>query len=157
MKARQLCCKYRRGKVRCKNDSLYDRRNVHLFIRGTSTEHNEEGNGRPYLLLSRVKMKWRIKCFYAERVNEPVIHSADSSNLWSRFWVILRPCQHDNGYRWSVTDLRPHRRTDPGSHHPIFPSIVTYPCTNRGRRALTSVNVPLSWPWSSPQALEAEI
>jgi len=40
--------------------------------------------------------------------------------IW--FWLILRPCQHDDGYaRWSVTGLSPHRRTDPSSQRPVFP------------------------------------
>jgi len=34
-------------------------------------------------------------------------------------------------------------------------ALVGINCYDRGWRALTSVNVPLSWPWSPPQAQEA--
>jgi len=49
---------------------------------------------------------------------------------------LLRPYQQDSDYI--------ERRTDPGSHSPVialFSRVVTHPSTNRGRRALTSVNV----------------
>jgi len=65
------------------------------------------------------------------------------------FWSILRPCQHDDGHKdgWSQimsTPTNEHRFTVPGLSS-----------TNRGRLALTSVNVPLSWPWSPTQVLDS--
>jgi len=59
---------------------------------------------------------------------------------------MIRPCQHDDGYIYiyiyglSVTDQV---RIDERTQVHIAPSslVVTHPSTNRGRRALTSVNV----------------
>jgi len=46
-------------------------------------------------------------------------------------------------YGRSVTYLIPHRRLDPGSQRPVFPGGYPSKYYNRGRRALTSVKVPL--------------
>jgi len=53
---------------------------------------------------------------------------------------ILRPCWQDNGY--INGRLSPYTTNGPR---------FAAPSTNRGRRALTSVNVPLSKPWSPPR------
>jgi len=57
--------------------------------------------------------------------------------------IILRPCQHDDGYRRSVTDkIHTDERTQ--VHSAQSSLTVTHPSTNRSRRDLTSVNVPLN-------------
>jgi len=33
--------------------------------------------------------------------------------------------------------------------------VLTHPSANRGRRTLTAVNEPMSWPWSVPYVLHA--
>jgi len=59
-------------------------------------------------------------------------------------WFSLRPCQHDDGYIDGRSQIKVH--TDERTHAHSAPSslTVTHPSTNRGRRCLTSVNVPLS-------------
>jgi len=71
--------------------------------------------------------------------------------IWSRVWFgSIRFHVRVGTITVAVKDLCPHRRTDLGSQ--LAPGL---PCrcssTDRGRRALTSVNVPLGWPWSPPQ------
>jgi len=54
------------------------------------------------------------------------------------------------------TDLSPNRGTDPQVHSAQSSLVVTHPNTNRDRRALISVNVPLSIPWSPQRDARVE-
>jgi len=71
-----------------------------------------------------------------------------TSQVKALVWFILRSCQHVDGYvdgrsQMVHTDERTQVHTARSS------LAVTHPSTNRGRRCLTSMNVPLSQPWSS--------
>jgi len=60
----------------------------------------------------------------------------------SLVWFILR-LWHVNGYidGWSQIQVHTNERTQ--VHNAQSSLVVTYPSTNQGRRALTSVNMPL--------------
>jgi len=66
-------------------------------------------------------------------------------------WFILRQCQHDNGYTDGRSEIYVH--TDERTEVHSDQSSLVDPSTNQGRHTLTSVNVPLSQPWSPPQAV----
>jgi len=59
-------------------------------------------------------------------------------------WVILRPCQHDGGYVDGRSQIKVHTDERTQVQSAWSSLTVTHPSTNRGRRCLTSVNVPLS-------------
>jgi len=61
-------------------------------------------------------------------------------------WFILRSChtQHDNGYIDSWSQIQVHTDERTHVHNARSSLVVTHPSTNRGRRALTSGNVPFS-------------
>jgi len=61
-------------------------------------------------------------------------------------WFILRSCQPDNGYIDGRPQIQVHTDEQTQVHSARSLLVVTHPSTNRCRRALTSVNVPLSKP-----------
>jgi len=58
--------------------------------------------------------------------------------------IILRPCQHDDGYIDDRSKVNVHTDEPTQVHSAQSSLTVTHPRTNRGRRCLTSVNVPMS-------------
>jgi len=59
-------------------------------------------------------------------------------------WFILHPCQQDNGYWDGRSRIKVQNDVRTRVHSAQSSLVVTHPSTNRGRRALTSVNVPPS-------------
>ena len=57
---------------------------------------------------------------------------------------ILRPCQHDDGYIDGRSQFQVHTDERTQAYSAQSSLVVSHPSTNRGRRCLTSVNVPLS-------------
>jgi len=55
-------------------------------------------------------------------------------------WFILHPCQHDIGYIDGRSQIKIHT----GELTQVHSARSSLMVTNQGRRALTSVNVPLS-------------
>jgi len=60
------------------------------------------------------------------------------------FWFILRPRQHDDGYIGGRSQIKVHADERTQVHSAPSSLAARHPSTNRGRRCLTSVNVPLS-------------
>jgi len=59
-------------------------------------------------------------------------------------WFILRPCQPDDDYIDGRSKIQVHTDERTQVHGARSSLVVTDSSTNRSRRALTSVNVPLS-------------
>jgi len=67
-------------------------------------------------------------------------------NIIARFCLIhLRPCQHDDGHTDGRSQIKVHADDRKQVHSAQSSLTVTHPSTNRGRRCLTSVNVPQSY------------
>jgi len=60
---------------------------------------------------------------YRQAIFVFAMHVTDVCATHCLVWFILRPCHHDNGFTdaRSHADLSAHRRTEPGSQHPVFP------------------------------------
>jgi len=56
----------------------------------------------------------------------------------------LHRCQHDDGYIDNRSQIKVHIDERTQIHKAWSSLMVTHPSTNRGRRCLTSVNVPLA-------------
>jgi len=61
------------------------------------------------------------------------------------FVFILRPCQHDDGYIDRRPQIKNHTDERTQVHSARSSMTVNHPSTNRGRRCLTSVNMPPSY------------
>jgi len=58
--------------------------------------------------------------------------------------IHLRPCQHNDGYIDGRSQIRVHTDERTQIHSAQSSLTVTHPSTNRGRRCITPVNMPLS-------------
>jgi len=74
----------------------------------------------------------------------PFFLSLFDTLIFQFVWFILRPCQHDDGYIYGQSQIKVHTDERTQVHSTWSSLMVTHPCTNRGWRCLTSVNVPLS-------------
>jgi len=52
---------------------------------------------------------------------------------WNNVWLILRPCQHDNGYIYGRSQIQVHTDERTQIHSAQSYLVVTHPSTNRGR------------------------
>jgi len=68
-------------------------------------------------------------------------------------WFILRPCQHDDGYLDGRSQINVHTDERTQVNSDLSSLTVTWPSANQGQCCLTSVNVPLNFPWSPLYAL----
>jgi len=87
-------------------------------------------------------------CYLSYSHSSPPSHSSQSTpqSLVHSHLVrfILRPCQHDNGYIDGRSQIKVHTDERTQVHSAQSSLTITHPSTNRGRRYLISVNVPLS-------------